>query len=114
MSRICCRVQSFLGPSLRSLSASIDAAEEAEREENREEKRGEWRQMSEGLRWDQKKDRANNISVVDYGWKVEEEEIVGGNLDRWKGGRMNFPAKWSDRREESGCVADQRPNPAAV
>lgn len=84
MSRICCRVQSFLGPSLRSLSASTDAAEEAEREEKREEKRGEWRQISEGLRGDRKKDRANNISVVD-GWKVEEEEIVGENLHRWKG-----------------------------
>lgn len=81
MSRISCRVQLFLGPSLRSLSASIEAAEEGEREENGEEKPGEQREMWEGLSWDRKKDRENNISVVVYGWKAEEEEIVGENSD---------------------------------
>lgn len=37
--------------------------------------------MWEGLSWDRKKDRENNISVVVYGWKAEEEEIVGENSD---------------------------------
>lgn len=72
MSRISCRVQLFLGPSLRSLSASIDAAEEAERDEKKEEKGGEWRGMSEGLRWERRNDRANSISVAVYGRKAEE------------------------------------------